>query len=147
MTVRLPEPEGVRHPLAARSRYAGNPMLLPSTTREELRFRVRLVPARLRCDVKVEVSGATAELFLRGTLDDEGELAFRKALDEVLAAQPERLVLQVGGLDEMSSRCARAIAFYRENMPLEMDIEIVGLGDDVRTVLERVGFLEKADIR
>jgi hypothetical protein len=47
MTIRLPAQHATTpapHPLQQRSAWAGNPNLLPTTTRAELRVKVRLAP-------------------------------------------------------------------------------------------------------
>jgi len=145
MTVHLPEPSD-GHPLAQRPAYAGSPKLLPPTSNEELRIRVRLVPTRMPYDVEVTFVDGTAEVLFRGVLGDDAELALRQVLGEVHAARPDRLSIEVSGLRELSPRMARVLAFYRSSMPLEMPFEIRGITDPVRQVLGDVGVLDELDL-
>jgi anti-anti-sigma regulatory factor len=147
MTINLPtQPAAVStlHPLQQRPAWAGNPHLLPTTTQDELRIKVRLVPAGLTYDMALYMQDGTADLFLEGSLDDSAALAFTMQLDKVAAARPKRFVLHLEDLQTMSKECARTLAFVSKRMAIDVDIYVVGASQGVTDTLQSIGFLEEA---
>ncbi len=117
MTIRLPEPHAVAsapHPLQQRPAWAGNPSLLPATTKEELRIKVRIMPAGLTYDMELTMQDGVADLLLDGIFDDSAEVAFMGQLSKVVAAQPQRFVLHMDDVQVLSKVCARAPGLHRQ---------------------------------
>jgi anti-anti-sigma regulatory factor len=133
MTIRLPETPAVTaapHPLQQRPAWAGNPNLLPATTKEELRIKVRIAPAGLTYDMEL-------------TMKDG---AFMGQLNKVVAAQPRRFVLHMADVHMLSKTCARALAFIGKKLDINTDIAVVQPNQEVKDTLQDVGFLEQATV-
>jgi mannose/cellobiose epimerase-like protein (N-acyl-D-glucosamine 2-epimerase family)/anti-anti-sigma regulatory factor len=145
LTINLPtQPQAApaAHPLQYRPNWAGNPRLLPPSTKEELRIRARIVPADVSCDMELTMNNGVANLLLEGDLDDSAVLAFKLELDRVVAAQPKQLVLLAEDLKSLSRESARVLAFVQNKIGLNTNIFVVGANDEVREVL---GSLELLD--
>ncbi len=110
---------------------------------QELKVRVRLAPAGLSFDSELSIRNGVAEFFLEGTLDDSSELAFKSRLDQIISAQPKRVVLYLDDLKSISKMSARALTFARQDLPLETEIFAVGANDAVQHTLKNVGFDEE----
>jgi mannose/cellobiose epimerase-like protein (N-acyl-D-glucosamine 2-epimerase family) len=145
LTVNLPAQaaEDGAHPLQQRPAWMGNPRMLPTTTTNELRVRVRLVPAGMAFDMFIESDDVATILTLGGDLDDIAEPALRQQLDRVVAARPKRLVIRVENLNSIAPRPSRAVAFVGQKLDLGDDVYVVGASDAVRTALQDVGFWEE----
>jgi mannose/cellobiose epimerase-like protein (N-acyl-D-glucosamine 2-epimerase family)/anti-anti-sigma regulatory factor len=149
MTIRLPEQHtaaSALHPLQQRPAWAGNPNLLPATTTQELRIKVRIVPAGLSYDMELTMQDGVAELLLEGIFDDSAEVAFMGQLSKVVAAQPKRLILHMADVRTLSKACARALAFIGKKLDLNTDIAVMQPNQEVKATLHNVGFLEQAAV-
>jgi anti-anti-sigma regulatory factor len=147
MTIRLPETHAVAsapHPLQQRPAWAGNPHLLPTTTKEELRIKVRIAPAGLTYDMELTMQDGVADLLLDGIFDDSTEVAFMGQLSKVVAAQPKRFVLHMADVHTLSKACARALAFIGRKLDINTDIYVMQPNQEVKDTLQDVGFLEQA---
>ena len=150
LSVRLPvtgKEADASHPLQVRPAWAGNPQLLPPTTKEELRVKVRIVPAGLTYDMDLTLQSGVAELELAGHFGDDATLPFKAQLDKVVGAQPSRLVLQMQGVTELSGECARVLGFTSRKLELEADLYVVGANDTVKTALQEAGVLDEAIVQ
>jgi anti-anti-sigma regulatory factor len=144
LTVRLPGiPSEAAHPLQLRPAWAGNPRMLPDTTVDELKVRVRLVPVAAGYDIYVTTDAGTTVLTLSGALDDAAEPALRAHLDRVIASRPSRLVIHAANLERLSPRNVRAIAFSRSKLGLEEDVYFVAANQDVQEACQAVGVWEE----
>ena len=144
MTVKLPDvPTEANHPLQLRPAWAGNPRMLPNPTVDDVRVRVRLIPTGVNYDILVETDADTTVLVLTGTFDDVAEPALKVQLDRVVASRPKRLVIHAEGLQHISQRAIRAIAFSRSKMDLESDVLIVAANDAVQSACQAVGVWEE----
>jgi mannose/cellobiose epimerase-like protein (N-acyl-D-glucosamine 2-epimerase family)/anti-anti-sigma regulatory factor len=148
MTIRLPvtAEEQADHPLQRRPAWAGNPSLLPTTAKNELRIQVRVAPAGLTYDMELAVVNGTATLTLEGALDNSAELAFKLELDRVVAAHPKRFVLRMEDLQNLSDVCGRTLAASARRFDLDTEVYIVGARDEVKATLQHIGFLEEATV-
>jgi anti-anti-sigma regulatory factor len=149
MTVTLPAHHAAApapHPLQQRPAWAGNPHLLPATTTEELRVKVRIAPAGLPYDMELTMQDGMAELLLEGIFDDNAEVAFVGQLSKVVAAKPKRLVLYMADVHSMSTACARALVFLSEKLDINTDILVKQMNQDVKESLQSVGFLEQVTV-
>jgi anti-anti-sigma factor len=144
LTVKLPEARSdAAHPLKYRPNWMGNPRMLPTTTQEELRVRVRLIPAGVGFDIFVESDADMTVLTLGGNIDDAAEPALKAHLDRVIAARPNRLVIRAENLESISPRSVRALSFSRAKMDLDDDVFIVGVNDAVRSACDAAGIWEE----
>ncbi len=147
LTVTLPSGSGKSpEALQQRPNWSGNPNMLPTTTQQEMKVRVRLVPSSMTFDAVLDLSGKDAVLTLEGVLDDAAEPGFKAKLDEVLKAAPEKFVLHVEDLQSMSQASARALAFARQKMDFNTEVQIIGLQDGVKESLKSVDFLEEVTV-
>jgi anti-anti-sigma regulatory factor len=149
MTITLPAQHATApapHPLQQRPAWAGNPTLLPATTREELRIKVRIAPAGLTYDMELTMQDGVAELLLEGIFDDHAEVALMGQLGKVVAAQPKRVVLYMADVHTLSKACARALAFIGKKLDLNTDITVIQPNQDVKDTLRSVGFLEQVTV-
>jgi anti-anti-sigma factor len=144
MTVTLPEPPTqptALHPLAIRLGIADDSNL-PTKAPEDLEVRVRIVPASLPFDIELDLSGGVAQLTLDGELDDSAVMALKLELKRVVAARPEKVVLELAGLRSISERCARAFAFAQHDLNVATAISVVGATPEVKRTLQDVGALD-----
>lgn len=149
MSVRLPaatQTVDATHPLQARPAWAGNPAMLPRTTTDEMRIRVRVAPALVEFDALLDMGDGAAVLTLEGTFDQSAELVLRAKLNQVIAVAPKRLVINAADLKGLSKPSVRALTFAREKLGLDVDIYLVGANDTVKKQLNDAGFLEEVQV-
>lgn len=144
LTVKLPDvPSEAAHPLQLRPAWAGNPRMSPNSTVDDIRVRVRLIPVGVDYDIFIESDADATVLVLSGTFDDVAEPALKAQLDRVIASRPKRLVIHAGGVEHISQRVVRAIAFSRSKMDLESDVMIVAASDAVQSSCQAAGLWEE----
>jgi anti-anti-sigma regulatory factor len=104
----------------------------------ELKIRVRLVPASttFSADV-VEVSEQTAKLVLTGSLQKDDLKYLQEQIENVLGGKVERLVLVVDALDAISSEALRYLAFTKQKLGADFNIEFEGANDKVKEEIEQ----------
>jgi anti-anti-sigma regulatory factor len=91
---------------------------------DAIRVKVRLVPAE-----GMEHFGITmtdARMTLSGDLDTRAAPYFRTKLAELIAAHPDAVTLDMGGLQSLSKAALRALAFERGKMAADASCTIVG---------------------
>jgi anti-anti-sigma factor len=117
----------------------------PST--EAARIKVRLVPAKglEHFDSSLEIKGKTAVLTLTGELDARALSFFREALNKVIAADPDKLVLDVKGLKSMTSAAGRALIFAKQKLGIDEDVIIAGANAAVKNLLNQDEFGESVE--
>ena len=113
---------------------------------DELRVRVRVVPASLTYGMRLNLNDGVAELCLDGVIDDEAEVLLKGYLSRIVAARPTRLVLRVEDIESISRTSARTLAFACQGIDVNTDMFVVGPSDAVKRVLQGVGFLEQAEV-
>jgi mannose/cellobiose epimerase-like protein (N-acyl-D-glucosamine 2-epimerase family) len=141
MTVKLPTAQ-TQHMLERRPGWAGNPAL-SSTAKQEMQVRVRIAPTSVLFDAILDVSNDTAQLTMYGALTEANELIFQTQLGKIIAAQPKRVVLLMGGLQTISKEAARELSFVSDKLSLEDEIYVIGANEDVKTVLQNVKLWEE----
>ena len=134
------------HPLQVRPAWAGNPNMLPATTTDEMRIRVRVAPALVQFDVLLDMGDGDAVLTLEGAFDQSAELVLRAKLNQVIAVAPKRLVINAADLKGLSKPSVRALTFAREKLGLDVDIYLVGASETVKKILKDAGFLEEVEV-
>lgn len=144
MTVQLPvAPE--QSAFTARPEWAGNPPLV-SSSKQELKVRVRIAPTGIQFDGVLDVAGDVAHLTLFGNLTDSTEPAFKVHLDKIIAARPKRVVLHMENLETMSRQPALALSFFSEKLALEDSIDVVGVNAQVKEILQKAGVWESLNL-
>jgi anti-anti-sigma regulatory factor len=140
MTVTLPEPTEqptALHPLTIRGEWDKVP--IPP---DDLKVRVRIVPAAVPFDIACDIVDKVARLTLDGDMDDSAVIALRLELKRIIAAQAKEVVLLFSGLRSISDRCARAFALAQQDLDMDTTISVVGANPEVRKVLDDVGALD-----
>ncbi|MDP4027814.1 MAG: AGE family epimerase/isomerase [Gallionella sp.] len=119
---------------------------IPSST-EAVKIKVRIVPTQGldHFNSTVAIKDKTATVTLTGDLDARAISFFRANLDKVIAANPEKLVIDVKGLESMTSCAARALIFAKQKLNIDDDVVIVGANDAVKTLLNQDEFGESVD--
>jgi anti-anti-sigma factor len=100
----------------------------------EIKVRVRLVPVvtTRKCVITSDVADEVGKLSISGILDKDSLTAFEDELQEVLAGQPQRLVLVVSELESIDSVALRALIFALHKLGPEVDVLLIGANPTVR---------------
>jgi mannose/cellobiose epimerase-like protein (N-acyl-D-glucosamine 2-epimerase family)/anti-anti-sigma regulatory factor len=106
---------------------------LPATDRD-VKVRVRLVPvvSTPKCVIMSDVADETGKLTLAGKLDKDSLNAFEDELQETLAGQPRRLVLDTSELQSIDQVALRALIFALHKLGPDVDLHLVGANAAVR---------------
>lgn len=86
------------------------------------------------------IAGGTATFTLIGELDAAAAPAFREQIDAAAAAQVKELILNLSGLEYMSSAGLRVLIYAKQKMGMSVDLILVGTQPMVRDTLEKTGF-------
>lgn len=81
-----------------------------------------------------------AVIALVGELDSSTAPTFRSAIEDAVATEPQRLLLEMSGLSYLSSAGLRCLVFARQKMGENVDIVLVGTRPAVRETIEMTGF-------
>jgi anti-sigma B factor antagonist len=91
-------------------------------------------------DITETIANGTATFTLVGELDAASAPAFRERIDTAAAAQVKQLVLNMSGLEYMSSAGLRVLIYAKQKMGMGVDLTLVGTQPMVRDTLEKTGF-------
>ena len=113
-------------------------------SKSPLSVRVRITPTTgiEHFNARTEISGDSAVVTVSGDLDMRALTDFRAALDRVIAAQPERLSIEMRGLDSMAPEGARELALARAKLGLDEEVIVVGANAQVKQLLGADEFAE-----
>jgi anti-anti-sigma factor len=113
-------------------------------TKDAVTIKVRLVPTQglEHFSARVTISKGIATLVLTGDLDHVALPFFMQKLDEVVQAQPERLVLKVRDLQQMTAAAARALIFAKQKMRTDEDVQISGANGKIKDLLNKTELAE-----
>jgi mannose/cellobiose epimerase-like protein (N-acyl-D-glucosamine 2-epimerase family)/anti-anti-sigma regulatory factor len=100
----------------------------------DIRVKVRLVPvlATKKCRIIADFADKIGKITLSGQLDQDSLSAFEDELQEVLANQPERLVLFTNELESIDAVTLRALIFALHKLGPNVDLELVGANTAIR---------------
>lgn len=87
------------------------------------------------------VSGDTLTFALKGRLDTLTSPDFSKAIDESVA-NVKHLILDLGGIDYVSSAGLRVILTAQKIMFKQGDMIVKNVNDEIRSLFEMTGFSE-----
>jgi anti-anti-sigma factor len=82
--------------------------------------------------------GRTAVITLEGDLDDAGATVFHDKIEKASTGDLDRLVLEMGKLESISSAGLRSLTFCRQKMGDDVRIVVVSPSESVRRSLELV---------
>lgn len=115
---------------------------LPSTE-EELKVRVRLLPAEVFFDAAIlEITDGTAQISLSGVLDANAIQIFQEKLEKAIAQPIKRLVFLLQDLQCISSAGLRVLVFYSQKLSNDIEIYAVGASESVKNYLKMSSFCE-----
>jgi anti-anti-sigma factor len=111
---------------------------VPSTS-EAVKIVVRIVPTQGidHFASRATIAKGVATVVLSGDLDQVALPFFIQSLDEVVKAQPDRVVLRVDELKSMSMAGVRALTFAKQKMRTDEDVEIVGARPEIKELLTK----------
>lgn len=114
---------------------------------DAVRIKVRIAPTQglEHFTSSLEMKGATVVMTLSGDLDDRALPFFRDTLDKAIAANPEKMVMDVKGLQSIVSSAGRALIFAKQKLSIDDDVVIVGANEAVKTLLNQDEFSESVE--
>jgi anti-anti-sigma factor len=117
------------------------------TSTVPVKIKVRIAPTQglEHFTIHSTVTKHTATLTLAGELDHVALPFLIDKLDEVVAAQPERLVIRMKDLRVMSMAGVRALIFAKQKMRTDEDVQISGARPEVRDILDKSEFGESVN--
>ena len=115
---------------------------LPSTE-DELKIRVRLLPAEVFFDATIlGITNGTAKISLSGVLDANAIDIFQEKLDKAFAQPLKRMVFFLQELKCISSAGLRLIIFYNQKFANDVEIQVVGASEQIKKYLTMSSFYE-----
>lgn len=117
---------------------------LPETDKR-VRVKVRITPAsgHEHFDINVDETSDQTIVTLSGDCDSRVIANFRKTMMDAVLKAPRMLMLDLGGLNTITTEGARVIIFESQKMPLESEIAVRGANTQVKEILDRFEFSEK----
>jgi anti-anti-sigma factor len=91
---------------------------------------------------RVSTAKGVSTVHLAGDLDRVAVPTLRAKLDEVVQANPDRVVLNMKELKTIDSSAVRALIFAKQKMRTDEDVEIVGASAAVKDILNKSEFAE-----
>jgi anti-anti-sigma regulatory factor len=151
LTVRLPAVPSQRQPSsatawAAAGQEARSGVSLSVSLPQSLDVRVVVAPASLPYRIESQLTSGTAQLTLSGDLDDSAGIALRLEFRGISAARPKEVILRLSGLRSMSQRCARALAFAKQDLDVTTTMTVAGASQEVKHALADAGVLGQCTI-
>ncbi len=112
-------------------------------SQDELKVRVRVVPAQVLFDATVlEVTKDTAKISLSGVLDTVALGILQKALDKATAQPIKRIVFLLQGLESISTTALRTLIFFKQKLGSNVDFYVVGATESVKNCIQTSEFYE-----
>ncbi|MDQ1265436.1 MAG: hypothetical protein QG635_586 [Bacteroidota bacterium] len=110
---------------------------------DRLKVKVTLIPTSGldHFNIMTEIKDDKATVTLSGEFDVRAVPHFRKDMEKAMNCSS--LVIDMTNLKVLSSEGARAIIFAKQKMNIDEDVEITGVSEQVRVVLERDEFAEE----
>jgi anti-anti-sigma factor len=108
------------------------------------KIKVRIVPTSgiEHFTARVSFAKGVATVHLAGDLDRLAVPLLRQKLDEVIQANPDRVVLHLRDLNSIDSSAIRALIFAKQKMRTDEDVEIIGAKVAVKDLLDKSEFGE-----
>jgi anti-anti-sigma factor len=111
---------------------------VPAST-APVKIKVRIAPTEglEHFTVRSTVTKRVATLTLAGELDHVALPFFIEKLDEIVAAQPERLVIHMKDLRVISMAGVRALIFAKQKLRTDQDVQISGTSPEVKDIVDK----------
>lgn len=113
--------------------------------KEPVKVRVRIEPTNsteyFSCHFNKK-DDKTSEIYLIGNLDHSVISVFQSALDQVIDARSQRLVLFMKDLDVISSEAMRLLILAKQKMDVDFELIVVGAKENIKHVFEQDEFRE-----
>jgi len=106
-----------------------------------VKVRVRIMPTEGM--EHFDVKAGKASLTLTGNLDPRALPFFRAKLDDLAQANPDKLTLDVSGLEHMCKEAARVIIFVKQKMSVDADVTVTGANEQIKEIFTRYEFTEE----
>ncbi|MUG99124.1 STAS domain-containing protein [Scytonema sp. UIC 10036] len=115
---------------------------LPST-QDELKVRVRLLPAKVFFDATLlEITEGTAKISLTGLLDADAVGRFQEELTKATQKPLRRLVLLLQDLECITTAGMRSLIFTKQKLGSDVELYVVGAQVQVEHFLRMSSFCE-----
>ena len=112
-------------------------------SQDELKVRVRVVPAQVLFDATVlEVTKDTAKISLSGVLDTAALGILQKALEKATAQPIKRIIFLLQGLESISTTALRTLIFFKQKLGSNVDFYVVGATESVKNCIQTSEFYE-----
>jgi mannose/cellobiose epimerase-like protein (N-acyl-D-glucosamine 2-epimerase family)/anti-anti-sigma regulatory factor len=106
------------------------------TDRNEMKFRVRIVPAGVDFDADlIEVSDGVAKIDLAGSLEPSMLKYFKEELEK--AHGVKGVILNMQDLKSISDEALRYLAFYKQKAGSDFSIAVLGAEGSVKAAIEQ----------
>jgi anti-anti-sigma factor len=117
-------------------------------SKDAVKITVRIAPSQGLDHFSATLHSAqgVATLVLTGDLESRALPFFRQKLEEVIAAQPKQLVLDMKGLHDMASSAARALIFAKQKLDTDEVVVIKGANARVKELLTQTEFAESVSM-
>jgi len=114
---------------------------------EAVKIVVRIAPTEGldHFNSTVSMADKTATITLTGELDARAIPFFRGSMEQLIASNPETLVVDVKGLQSMVSSAARVLIFAKQKLSIDDDVVILGANEDIKTLLNQDEFSESVE--
>jgi anti-anti-sigma factor len=111
---------------------------------EGSKIAVRIVPTQglEHFTARVSTSKGVSTVTLAGELDQVAIPHFRQQLNEVIQANPDRVVLKMNDLRKMDPAAVRALIFAKQKMRTDENVEITGARQEIKDLLDKTEFAE-----
>jgi anti-anti-sigma factor len=113
-----------------------------------VKIRVRVAPSQglEHFTARLNISKGIATLALSGDLESRALPFFRQKLNEVIAAQPKQLVLDLSGLHDMTTPGARALIFAKQKLDTDELVVVKGASAKVKELFTQTEFAESVSM-
>jgi anti-anti-sigma factor len=91
-------------------------------------------------NVKSEMAGETAKIWLEGDVDSATASQFMKEVDKFASKSPKKLALFMEDLKFMSSAGLRVLIFAKQKLGAEVSIYLIKPQEQIVDSLEKTGF-------
>lgn len=108
---------------------------LPERRERDLTVRVRLVPAAVEFDARLEVEDGVAKIVCRGSLEADHLGKLHRELQRAAASETSCVALVVADVDTMSRAALNELLFVRGKLDLGRDVVLVGANRQVSQVV------------
>jgi anti-anti-sigma factor len=105
--------------------------------KDPVKIMVRIVPTQGidHFSARVTTAKGVSTVVVAGDLDHVALPFFIQKLDEVVQAQPDRLVLRINELKSMTTAGVRALTFAKQKLRTDEDVDVSGASQEIKDLL------------